>query len=99
MKILLLSFATLMFLAGFAQAETRALLIGVSDYDESIGLSNLRGPANDVALLKHVLENRGVSDITALTNDGPIATTRATILTAFGDLAATPNPAILSMSI
>ena len=76
-------------LAVCARAETRALLVGVSDYDDSIGLADLKGPANDVALLRRVLKDRGVSDITTLTNgsDGGTAPTRAAILGAFANLA------------
>jgi len=36
-------------------AANYALLVGVSDYDESIGLSDLRAPPNDVALMQEVL--------------------------------------------
>ncbi len=94
MKVLFLSLATLLYLTCSAQAETRALLIGVSDYDNSIGLADLKGPANDVALLKRVLGNRGVSDITVLADigDGATSPTRANILAAFADLAATSKP-------
>ena len=36
----------------FAAAETRAILIGVSDYSDEIGEKDLRGPANDVRLMR-----------------------------------------------
>ena len=90
MRNLLWSFAvSLLGLTNSVQAETRALLVGVSDYDDSIGLADLRGPANDVTLLRRVLTNRGVTDITALTNDtdDAIPPTRQAILTAFAALA------------
>ncbi len=91
MKIIVAMIATILAFTLPAQAETRALLVGVSAYDESIGLANLRGPENDVALLSQVLKNRGVQDITTLTNGetGDAIPTRAAILAAFADLAAT----------
>ena len=94
MRVFLWSLATLLGLTFSVQAETRALLVGVSDYDDSIGLADLRGPANDVALLTRVLTDRGVSDITTLTNasEGTAAPTRQAILDALADLAATSQP-------
>ena len=73
-----------------AHAETRALLIGVSDYDESIGLRDLKGPANDVRLLEATLRGRGVRQINILADgiQGSPRPTRAAILSAFDDLAA-----------
>ena len=73
-----------------AGAESRALLIGVSDYDDSIGLTDLRGPANDVRLLRDVLTARGVERIQILADgvDGAARPTRAAILDAFDRLAA-----------
>lgn len=73
-----------------AQAELRALLVGVSDYDDSLGLADLRGPANDITLLHQVLRARGASDITLLADGVPGGSvpSRAAILAAFGDLAA-----------
>ena len=70
-------------------AEIRALLIGVSVYDESIGLASLRGPANDVRLWQQTLAGRGVSDIRILADgvDGGAIPTRAAVLAAFADLA------------
>lgn len=49
-----------------APAETRALLIGVSDYDPASGIPSLKGPRNDVRLLREVLAGRGVRDIRVL---------------------------------
>lgn len=71
------------------RAETRALLVGVSQYDESIGLASLRGPANDVALLRNVLQARGVSDITMLADrvPGGQTPTRLAILDSLAKLA------------
>ena len=49
-----------------AVSETRALLIGVSDYDDSAGVADLKGPANDVRLLSTTLRNRGIDDLIVL---------------------------------
>ena len=70
-------------------AEIRALLIGVSAYDESIGLASLRGPANDVRLWQKTLKARGVSDIRILADavEGGVIPTHAAILEAMADLA------------
>ncbi|MEQ9257773.1 MAG: caspase family protein, partial [Roseovarius sp.] len=77
-----------------ASAETRALLIGVSDYDETIGLADLRGPANDVRLLADTLRGRGITDIALLADglEGAARPTRAAILEAFSTLARTAQP-------
>lgn len=71
------------------RAETRAVLVGVSDYDDSIGLADLRGPENDIRLLQNILSNRGVSDMIVLADgvDGGIRPTRDAILSALGDMA------------
>ncbi|MFK7754091.1 MAG: caspase domain-containing protein [Sedimentitalea sp.] len=63
-------------------AEMRAILVGVSDYDDSIGLADLKGPANDVRLLADVLNQRGVQDLVLLADgvDGGIRPTRTAIL-------------------
>lgn len=80
----------LMGLATPGMAEMRALLVGVSDYDDSIGLADLKGPANDIRLLHSVLDGRGVADITVLADGvtGGGIPTRANILTAMANLAA-----------
>lgn len=72
-----------------ARAEIRALLVGVSTYDESIGLTSLRGPANDVRLYRDVLAARGVTDMRILADgvEGGGVPTRAAILGALADLA------------
>ncbi|MEP1352393.1 MAG: caspase family protein [Tateyamaria sp.] len=80
-------FGLAMYLAGFfacvspASAEIRALLVGVSDYPEETGISDLRGPRNDVSLLRDVLERRGVDDIRVLADgvEGAVRPTRAAI--------------------
>lgn len=72
-----------------AHAEIRALLIGVSDYDDSIGLADLKGPANDVRLLQQVLVARGVGNISILADGvaGGTRPTREKILQAMARLA------------
>lgn len=77
-----------------AAAETRALLIGVSDYPEETGFQDLKGPANDVQLMRDVLAGRGATDITLLADQvaGAAVPTRAAILAAFADLAARVQP-------
>lgn len=72
-----------------AVCETRALLVGVSQYDESIGLADLRGPANDVTLLRDVLLARGVATVMVLADgvSGSPRPTHAAILSGLADLA------------
>lgn len=79
---------------GGAVAETRALLIGVSDYDEAAGITDLKGPANDVMLMARVLEGRGLSQITVLADNVPGAKkpTRAAILEALAAQADMAQP-------
>lgn len=73
-----------------ADAETRALLIGVSDYDDASGIPDLRGPANDVRLLAEALRGRGIDRIALLADgvEGAERPTRAAILDRFARLAA-----------
>jgi hypothetical protein len=75
--------------AAAALAETRAILIGVSDYPEEINDPDLRGPANDVRLMRDVLVAREAEDIVILADgvDGGARPTRAAILSAFADMA------------
>ena len=70
------------------QAKTTALLIGVSDYDETIGLADLRGPVNDVKLMRDALQSRGVTDIRILADgiDGSARPTREAIMDALANL-------------
>lgn len=65
------------------RANSFALLVGVSDYDETSGATDLRGPANDVRLMSEVLSARGDFDITMLADgvDGAERPTRDAILT------------------
>ncbi|MEX0283148.1 MAG: caspase domain-containing protein [Paracoccaceae bacterium] len=80
----LCSFISFLFQASVAASETRAVLVGVSDYDDEIGLADLKGPANDVSLLSEVLRNLGISDITVLADgpEGAIRPTHEAIVTA-----------------
>lgn len=71
------------------QAKSVALLVGVSDYDETIGLADLRGPVNDVLLMRDALESKGISDIRLLADgiEGADRPTKAAIMAALGQLA------------
>ncbi|WP_238365062.1 caspase family protein [Mesobacterium pallidum] len=77
----LLSASCLALAAASAWAETRAVLIGVSDY---VNLdADLAGPANDVRLMADMLARRGVTDVTLLAEGpGAIPPDRAAILSA-----------------
>ncbi|MBC8038842.1 MAG: caspase family protein [Rhizobiales bacterium] len=59
--------------APLAEAKTMALLVGVADYNEASGITDLHGPRNDVSLLWRALKSRDVKpeDITVLTNPLP----------------------------
>ena len=82
-----------------AIADTRALLVGVSDYDDSLPIADLAGPPNDVRLMASVLAGRGVEDITILADGvaGAQPPTHAAIVTAFGALAAHARPGDLAV--
>lgn len=71
-----------------ALAELRALLVGVSDYDDASGIADLRGPANDVRLLAETFRARGAQDIAIVADgvDGGTVPTRAAILSALDDM-------------
>jgi hypothetical protein len=60
---------------GFAEARTRALLVGVADYNEASGIRDLFGPRNDVTIMWRLLTSRGVdpNDIIVLTDGLPAA--------------------------
>ncbi|QFT61026.1 Caspase domain protein (plasmid) [Sulfitobacter sp. THAF37] len=77
-----------------ASAASYALLVGVSDYEESTGIADLRGPANDVALLRDTLAKRGKFKTIILADgiDGSARPTRAAILDAFARLATQAGP-------
>lgn len=84
--------ATLVCFAGLgaqpALAELRALLIGVSNYDDT-AIDDLRGPQNDVRLLAETMRMRGAHDIAIVADgvDGGVRPTRAAIISAFEALA------------
>ena len=71
-------------------AASYALLVGVSDYEEASGAADLRGPANDVRLLRDVLSERADFSITMLADgvEGATRPTRAAILSELDRLAA-----------
>ncbi|MEM7074641.1 MAG: caspase family protein [Pseudomonadota bacterium] len=75
---------------GALSAGSYALLVGVSDYDDTIGLADLRGPANDVRLLRDTLTGRGGFDIRVLADgvDGGLRPTRNAILGALDAIVA-----------
>ncbi|MCV2894624.1 caspase family protein [Lentibacter sp. XHP0401] len=52
-----------------ASADIRALLVGVSDYDEAAKISDLQGPGNDVRLIRDTLQKRGAEDIVIVASD------------------------------
>ncbi len=84
----------LLLLSSPLQAEVRALLIGVSDYDETSEIPDLRGPKNDVTLMRDVIKARGAADIIVLADgvDGGVKPTLAAIETGFADLTARAEP-------
>lgn len=77
-----------------AIAEMRALLIGVSDYNDSAQISDLRGPANDVRLMRDVLSARGAEDIVIVADgvDGGQLPTLAGIHDGFAEMTARAQP-------
>ncbi|MEM8775599.1 MAG: caspase family protein [Pseudomonadota bacterium] len=77
-----------------ANAQSLALLVGVSNYDETIGLSDLRGPANDVRLLRDVLQTRGDFDIRVLADgvENADVPTRQAIINELDRLVADAQP-------
>ncbi len=81
-RIVLIVLAFVLVLPDSSQARSFALLVGVSDYDEGSGASDLRGPANDVRLLGDVLKRRSAFEITILADgvDGALRPTRDAIL-------------------
>lgn len=72
-----------------AQSKTVALLVGVSDYDETIGLADLRGPVNDVLLMRDALNGKGIDDVRVLADgiEGAARPTKAAIMKALAVLA------------
>ncbi|MEM7565688.1 MAG: caspase family protein [Pseudomonadota bacterium] len=85
-----------------ALAETRALLVGIGDYQDDEVIADLAGPANDVVLMRDALAERGVSDLTIVTDEaaaieGARAPTRANILAALTELAEASGPGDLAI--
>lgn len=76
-------------LAAPAQAAVRALLIGVNDYEES-KLAELRGPPNDIGLIKRVLVERFQVPLTHI--EDLLNPTHTTVELAFAKLAASVQP-------
>ncbi|WP_316858926.1 caspase family protein [uncultured Cohaesibacter sp.] len=72
-----------------ASATTRALLVGASDYDNSFGIADLKGPANDIQLIKEMLDKRGIDAVQMLldTLGEDKKPTKANIMAAFARLA------------
>ena len=56
-----------------AEAKTMALLVGVADYNDDNGITDLLGPRNDVSILWRALKARGTdpADIAVLTDGLP----------------------------
>ena len=87
-------FVIFLMLPGCAISGTFAVLVGVSDYAEGTGWADLRGPANDVRLMRDVLADRGVAEITLLADgiEGATPPTRAAILGALDELVRRTQP-------
>lgn len=82
--------------AASAEGTVRAVLVGVSDYLHID--ADLRGPRNDVVLMRAALIARGVAPdaITTLSEDGKTPT-RTAILSALDDLARASGPGDLAL--
>lgn len=89
MSLVCAAMCSLVVSATFVHAASFALLVGVSDYEEQSGIDDLRGPVNDVMILRDSLAARGAFDIRILADgiDGAEIPTRAAILRALKDLA------------
>ncbi len=74
LKVVILAGA-MMACTTLAQAKTMALLVGVADYNEASGITDLLGPRNDVSILWRALKARDVKpeDITVLADPLPVA--------------------------
>jgi metacaspase-1 len=83
-----------MLLPCVALAEVSAILVGVSDYDDTVGITDLDGPRNDVALLQEVLIRRGVTRIEVIADGvtGAPLPTRAAILDSLDAKARSVSP-------
>ncbi len=79
---------TLLLLSAGTHAEVRAVLVGVSEYPSLPAKLQLKGPANDVALMRTLLLRRGVpeANLQVLT-EGATLPTRANIMAALARVA------------
>ncbi len=66
-----------------AQAETRALLVGVWQFQSGI-IPDLKGPENDLGAMEALVRGEGAKDVTVLRNDQVSRTTVETALHALG---------------
>ncbi|MEJ7927069.1 caspase family protein [Sphingobium sp. AN641] len=78
-----MTFVTIALSAACAHAETRALLVGVWQFQSS-QIMDLRGPENDLQAMETVIRGQGASDVTVLRNDAVSRTTVETALHALG---------------
>jgi hypothetical protein len=78
-----------LFLTGSSSAETRAMLVGAFEYDNSFGISDLKGPKNDIEAIAGLLKKRGVTDVRIYLDslDPQHKATRQNILDGFRKLA------------
>jgi hypothetical protein len=70
-------------LAGPVQAETRALLVGVTEYT-SPGIPDLEGPTNDLVAMEQLLRAQGATDISVLRDGNATRTSIETAVHALG---------------
>lgn len=84
----------LLLIPSLAWADVSAVLIGVSDYKDGSGITDLNGPKNDVALLNDVLSRRNITQIDMLADgvEGAALPTRAAILESLNAKAASAQP-------
>lgn len=74
--------------ASAAQAETRAILIGVSRY-QSAAIPDLMGPANDLSAMESLARSMQASDVVSL-RDGAVS--RSSVETALHDMGLRAQP-------
>lgn len=79
----LTAFVTIFLDAGYARAETRALLVGAWQFNSKL-IMDLAGPANDLEAMETLMRGQGVTDVTVLANDGVSRTAVETALHALG---------------
>lgn len=66
-----------------AQAETRALIVGVSQFQSPL-IPDLRGPVNDLSAMEALARNQGATDVTVLRDENVTRTAVETALHALG---------------